>query len=452
MGHPAIAPSPSPPYLPRGMLPSSILGALVAILFLHGGVVAELSRLQATPLPASSEDTEEALAGGWDDLPGSHLTLYLVTIGPGDLVWERFGHNAIWIHDARAGTDVAYNWGLFDFQQEDFIARFLQGEMLYWMGGFDAHRMVELYVHENRSVELQELNLAPAQRLALQDFVRWNAQPDNRFYRYHYFLDNCSTRARDALDLGLGGVLESRFSSEPAGESWRSVVRRVLEGNVPEYLALDLILSSPADEAISVWEEMFIPMVLRDRIREVQVVGPNGDGIPLVASEEVLFTADRPDPTGRSRIFIPLLAGISLLLGGAAGLPSARRKVPLLLVGATWSLVSGLMGVVMLFLWLGSGHTFGYGNLNLLQLSPLGLILLVLLPLSLFRRAEVGARQREVSAGQRWALRVATVLLGLSVLGLLLLPFTAQSGALMALLALPLHLGVWWGLQRRTVV
>lgn len=447
----AIAPFPSRTYLPRSMLPSSIFGALAAILLLPAGVETGSALLQAAPPGAQGQEagevlqeTGETLVGGWNNLPGSHLTVYLVTMGPGDLVWERFGHNAIWIHDAQAGTDVAYNWGLFDFEQEDFIPRFLQGEMLYWMAGFDAHRMVELYQQENRTVELQQLNLAPAQRLALQDFVRWNAQPDNRFYQYHYFLDNCSTRARDALDLGLGGALERRFSNEPAEESWRSVVRRVLEGNVPEYLALDLILASPADEAISVWEEMFIPMVLRDQLREVEVVGPSGDQIPLVASEEVLFTADRPDPAGRSRIFIPLLIGLSLLLGGAAGLSSPRGRLPLLLVGATWSLVSGVLGVVMLFLWVGSGHTFGYGNLNLLQMNPLGLVLLVLLPLSLLPRADGRAR--------RWALRVAAGLLGLSLLGVLLLPLTTQAGGLMALLALPLHMGIWWGLQRRTVV
>lgn len=427
------------------MLPSLLSSALAAILLFPVGAEVGSAQLPALLSPSHDQEVGEVPLGGWDNLPGSHLTIYLVTMGPGDEVWERFGHNAIWIHDAQAGTDVAYNWGLFDFQQEDFIPRFLQGEMLYWMAGFDAHRMVELYQQENRTVELQELNLAPAQRLALQDFVRWNAQPDNRFYRYHYFLDNCSTRARDALDLSLGGVLESRFSNEPAEASWRSVVRRILEGNVPEYLALDLILASPADEPISVWEEMFIPMVLRDRIREVQVLGPSGVQIPLVAWEEVLFTAQRSDPAGRSRIFIPLLAGVSLLLGGIAALSKVGRKAPLLVVGATWSLISGLLGVVMLFLWVASGHTFGYGNLNLLQMNPLGLVLLVFLPLSLLRSARV-------SAIHTWTLRVAAGLLGLSLLGVLLLPLTTQSGGLMALLALPLHLGVWWGLQRRTLV
>ena len=66
---------------------------------------------------------------------GSELTVYLMTMGPGDEVWEKFGHNALWIHDSLRHTDIAYNWGLFDFSASDFLPRFLKGDMLYWMGG-----------------------------------------------------------------------------------------------------------------------------------------------------------------------------------------------------------------------------------------------------------------------------------------------------------------------------
>jgi Domain of unknown function (DUF4105) len=70
--------------------------------------------------------------------PGSELTVYLMTMGPGKRVWERFGHNAIWIHDPVRGTDQTYNYGLFDLRQENFLLRFIQGRMWYWMQGFPA--------------------------------------------------------------------------------------------------------------------------------------------------------------------------------------------------------------------------------------------------------------------------------------------------------------------------
>ncbi|MEO7501078.1 MAG: hypothetical protein ABIW94_00435, partial [Gemmatimonadaceae bacterium] len=63
-----------------------------------------------------AEPPARAAAASDAAVPGAELTIYLMTMGPGDAVWEKFGHNAIWIHDSARNTDVAYNWGLFDFE------------------------------------------------------------------------------------------------------------------------------------------------------------------------------------------------------------------------------------------------------------------------------------------------------------------------------------------------
>src|SRR6266481_2359191 len=131
--------------------------------------------------------------------PGSNLTVYLLTFGWGDIVWERFGHNAILIKDRAHGTDMTYNWCMFDFNQPNFVWRFVTGDTRYWMEPIDYNSMVTYYKQHNRSILAQELNLNPAQRLKLQQFVQWNALPQNKFYRYDYYRDNCSTRLRDAI-------------------------------------------------------------------------------------------------------------------------------------------------------------------------------------------------------------------------------------------------------------
>jgi hypothetical protein len=115
---------------------------LLALLAVAAGRPRALSAQQTSPPSAS---------------PSSDLTVYLMTFGPGARVWERFGHNAIWIHDPVHGTDQAYNYGLFDFAQENFILRFVRGQMWYWMAGFPADRYVEQYRRDNRSVWIQEL-------------------------------------------------------------------------------------------------------------------------------------------------------------------------------------------------------------------------------------------------------------------------------------------------------
>ena len=95
----------------------------------------------------------------------------LCEVVQGDLLWERFGHNALGIRDTRTGTDLVFNWGMFSFEQPGFLPRFLRGEMRYWMAAFDATQMLLAYQQDNRSVTVQRLNLTAAQHVV--HFDRW---------------------------------------------------------------------------------------------------------------------------------------------------------------------------------------------------------------------------------------------------------------------------------------
>ncbi|HEX9109401.1 MAG TPA: DUF4105 domain-containing protein, partial [Longimicrobiales bacterium] len=103
------------------------------------------------------------------------LRIFLMTFGPGQEVWEHFGHTAIWVHDPARGTDVAYNYGMFDFRQAHFYRRFIEGKMLYSMAGFPAQLFADSYIQHDRTIWVQELALTPAQREALRQFLEWNA-------------------------------------------------------------------------------------------------------------------------------------------------------------------------------------------------------------------------------------------------------------------------------------
>ncbi|HEX6630430.1 MAG TPA: DUF4105 domain-containing protein, partial [Gemmatimonadaceae bacterium] len=350
--------------------------------------------------------------------PGSELTIYLVTMGPGDAIWEKFGHNALWVHDAATGSDVAYNWGMFDFAEKDFIPRFLKGSMRYWMAGYQAQPMIDAYARTNRSVWVQELTLTPAQRRELRDFVVWNSQPDNAYYNYNYFLDNCSTRVRDVIDRVLGGRLRARFDTAATGTTFRWHMRRLTQEEQPLYTGMNLVLGEPGDRPISAWEEMFLPMKLRDRVRELSVPGPDGAPRPLVAAEREVFTAQRaPEPTAPANL-IPgylllgaVLGGAMALLARAAAAGSRAAARGLATLGTLWSLLAGLVGLVMVLTWTATDHTFMYRNENLLQLSPLSLLLVAVLPRYVLRgRAADAARYTSLAVGALallgWALQL----------------------------------------------
>jgi hypothetical protein len=375
--------------------------------------------------------------------PGSELRVYLVTMGPGELVWERFGHNAIWIRDP-ASPDTAYNYGLFDFRQENFLLRFIRGQMWYWMAGFPAEPYLRTYVRDNRSVWLQELNLPPSARLRLREFLRWNEQPEHRFYHYDYYRDNCSTRVRDAIDRVVGGAIESQTARLPTGTTYRSHTLRLTANDLPVFTGLFLALGPAVDRPISAWEEMFLPMALREHARRVMLPGANGATVPLVAGERTVFQSTAPPPPAAPPFWLPWYLALGVLVGGLGallGAMSARRwgRAGLGLLVLLWGAIGGLGGVVLAVLWGLTDHVMAYRNENLFQLNPLLLALALLAPLGLAGRKRAA----------RWASAVALVLAGLSAMGFLaqVLPGLDQvNGPIIALL-LPIHVGTAVGLS-----
>ena len=378
------------------------------------------------------------------DTPGSELRVWLVTAEPGDAVWEHYGHNAIRVLNTETGRDVSYNWGIFDFDQDDFIPRFLQGRMLYMMAPFQTQAMIDAYAGANREVVLQELGLTPSQRLALRDFAERNALPDNRDYIYHYFLDNCSTRIRDLLDLVLGGALRSRFEGAPSGTTYRYHTRRLTRIDPLVFTGLDLLLGTAADEAISVWGEMFLPMTLRDRIRDVVVTGQNGEQRPLVLAEEVVAASSRPETPTTPPSWLPIYLLLGSALGAALAAGRARRvrastvlRRSATAIGIVWSAGGGLIGMLLVLLLL-TDHAFAHWNENLFLFNPLMLGTALLLPLS--------------SGGGPWSTRArawAVVTAGIALAGLVwqLAPASDHRNATFFVLALPAHVGLAYALS-----
>jgi hypothetical protein len=373
------------------------------------------------------------------------LQVFLMTFGPGRQVWERFGHNAIWIHDPVHGTDEAYNYGLFDFHQENFLLRFARGQMWYWMAGFPADEYVRQYERDNRSVWIQELELSSDSKAQLQTFLEWNAEPEHRFYHYDYYRDNCSTRVRDAIDQVLGGAIREQTASLPTGTTYRFHTQRLTANDPLVFTGLLLALGEGVDRPISAWEEMFLPLKMREHVRRVTVPGPNGTRVPLVRSERTIFesTATPPPDAPPSWLHWYLLLGAAIggsafLLAGRAR-ESAAARFGFLVVAGGWATVAGLAGLVLAGLWGLTDHVMAYCNENLLQMNPLALLLV----------PGVFAAVRGRTAS-RWAGMVALAVAGLSLLGLLIkaLPGFDQVNGPVIAMALPAQLGIAAALRR----
>jgi hypothetical protein len=372
--------------------------------------------------------------------PGSNLRISVITIGPGTQVWERFGHNAIMLEDTRTGQAVWYNYGMFDFGAKDFWPRFMKGDMRYWMQGGQVRLELPFYFESNRTVWAQELDIEPAQRLEIERFLEWNALPENKFYHYDYFRDNCSTRVRDVVDRVIGGAIKAQTEKIPAGVTYRSETRRLTESSLPVYVGIELGLARPTDEPISRYEEMFLPMALHRYLRDVTVTDADGTTHPLVKSERTLYTSTATQPPPQPPTWWPwfLLAG--LIVGGALYATgrsfetSAPARTGFLVIGGAWTLFAGLGGLVLAALWGLTDHWATYYNENLLQLSPVALLLALTL-----RRVAWRPRKPHPVA-ERLAMFVA--ISSLAGLALKLLPGASQVNWEIIAFALPVNLGL----------
>jgi hypothetical protein len=350
---------------------------------------------------------------------------------PGVEFWERFGHDAILIEDTTTGEGVSYNYGFFDMDEPGFVGNFVRGRMNYRLVALPVGEDLASYREEGRGVTVQWLAIDGAHANALAAALAENARPENSRYRYEYYTANCATKVRDRLDEALGGRLEQQLAGRSQGNTYRSESVRLAWPAKWMALGFDLGLAGAADRPLTRWEEGFIPMRLRDSLREVKLA----DGRPLVQSEQVVLPnrlAPPPEDTPQWRV-TALLLGVALATGA---LVLGKRRPRLLAAFALlfW-LVAGLLGGVMLFLWLGSEHVFAHGNQNLLLLSPLCLLMIP--------GGWRVARGKSASPMFRfwlWATAASAAIAGF----LKFLPFLPQQNLAWVLLLLPLH----WALAR----
>jgi hypothetical protein len=296
--------------------------------------------------------------------------VWLVTYGPGEVYWQKFGHNAIWVRDPGLGLDHVFNFGFFDFRQQDFFLRFLQGRMLYFSAARLAREEFSDYINENRTIRAQRLDLSAQQKLQLTEYLLEEVRPENRDYLYDYYLNNCSTRIRDVIDEALGGVLKNEFQPLRSRHTWRDHTRRLTSSEFWLYLGLESGLGAPVDGVSSQWDEMFIPGRLADMLGKAEFTGAS-EARPLVLEDVVLYQSTSLPPPAAPPTLWPryLLASLAVLF--AAGL-LGRFSRPGLTRGLSrsWLVFSGLFGMGLLFLWIGTDHSVARPNTNLLVFCP----------------------------------------------------------------------------------
>jgi hypothetical protein len=358
----------------------------------------------------------------------------VATMQPGEVFFERFGHDAIVVLDPTSGQATSYNFGYFDPSEPDFVGRFAKGEMMYYLVALPLEDDLQQYRDGGRGVSIQWLDLPPQQAIALADALAVRSRPENARYHYDYFTANCATMVRDSLDQAMGGALKGQLAGRSRGNTYRSEAVRLASPAPWMWIGFDLGLGPYADKPLSRWEEAFVPMRLADSLAEAH----NSEGRPLVqTTQELLPHRIAPEPPEQVRRWWPwLLVGLIV----AAGVMALARR-PRLLAGLAipfWLLCT-IAGGLLIYLWGFTAHQSAWANRNLLLFNPLCLLLIVG-AFGLLRRRPPG----------RWFDVVAWLMVVASVLALIIhwLSLPPQFDLQWIMLLLPIHAALAFALGR----
>ncbi len=295
------------------------------------------------------------------------ITISLVTGSPGEDLYAVFGHSAIRVRDVFTGQDILYNYGTFDFDTPNFYLKFIRGKLPYMLSIDQTADLAYYYQLENRSLTEQVLNLTNEQEARLIEFLNWNYQPENRYYLYDFFYDNCATVFRD--------IFEKQFDLSYQPDTVRAVTFREL---LDEYIrekpwadfGIDLILGLPADKQADFRNQMFLPDYLASNLAKATIGGK-----PFM--QPAVLLQPRVETATNSMIkFTPMLLFVIVALT-AIIITLGKNEQIKNIFDITLLSACGLAGIFFLFMWFGTDHIATKWNWNVLWLNPLCLLMVV---------------------------------------------------------------------------
>ena len=295
----------------------------------------------------------------------SHLRISIITCTPGNELYSIFGHTALRITDSIQNTDLIYNYGTFDFADPDFFTKFVRGKLNYFLSAEELPMFLYEYQLTNRAVTEQELLLSDSSKKAIQKAVVDNLVGNNRFYKYDFLYDNCTSRVKNILVKYAGMTVAKKLVAE--GTSFRDMIHEYLDrgGMAWTKLGMDILLGSPSDKAVSIDESMFLPDYLMKGIDSSVSITQ-----PLLMEKRSILTSTIPGNSSSTNWPFYFFTGIAAALLLLSFSENHRAKFITRLIDFLLFCITGLIGVFLLFTWFGTDHSSFACNYNLLWALP----------------------------------------------------------------------------------
>jgi len=293
----------------------------------------------------------------------------VITCGPGSQLYASFGHSAFRVQDPANGLDLVYNYGTFDFNTPGFYSKFAKGQLLYSLSRNSFENFLYTYQLEDRWVKEQILALSPEEKNKVLQFLEYNYLPENRDYLYNFLDENCSTKIPEVLERSLPGKLALDNDYLEQTYTFRQLIQQYLNTNSWSSLGIDLALGSVIDRKASPREHMFLPDYVFRQMNHAQL---NGD--TLVKKERSILKKQGEE----SSAFFPLTPAFWLLLlflmTAVISYRDFRHGTRSKALDIFLLLFTGILGVLIVFLWFFTDHTATLYNYNILWAFPLNLL------------------------------------------------------------------------------
>ena len=318
-----------------------------------------------------------ALLPMWSS-PMDSVRISLLTCAPGSEIYALFGHSAIRYENPEKDQDWVFNYGMFSFKEPNFVMRFVKGETDYQLGVVPFRYFETEYALRGSSVYQQVLNLTDEEKVRLISLLEENYLPSNRVYRYNYFYDNCTTRARDKVEESIQGKVV--YPETEKEVSFRDIIHEFTAGSEWGEFGIDLCLGSEADEPIDERKQMFAPFYMMEAARGAMIHRAD-TVVPLVLEEFKVVDAVLEDEPAFP--LSPMTCAMGLLVATAFVVGWGIRKGRQCLA---WNVLmfflQGLGGCIVAFLFFFSLHPTVGSNWLLMLFHPLALFYL---PIMIYR-------------------------------------------------------------------
>lgn len=302
----------------------------------------------------------------------------IVTAGPGTELYEAFGHSAIRVKDPMLQLDLIYNYGMFDFNQPNFYSNFVKGKLLYSLGRYPFDYFLASYQQEKRWVKQQVLNLNQDEKQAFFKFLEINALPQNSNYLYDPYFDNCATKLRDITKTILNNKLVFNDEHLPKNQSFRQLMNQEIPWNSWGSFGINVALGSKLDQKATAEGTMYLPKYVY-AIFKNSTIKIDSKSENLVIREDILLNFEEITP--KSSIFSPLLIFLLFSIFGIfITFSDVQKNKRTKLLDFTIFFFSGIIGILIVFLWFFTNHSTTPNNFNFLwAFAPNFLIAFLLL-------------------------------------------------------------------------